>query len=133
MAGGLQVSSDVWGMQSSPEVSPWFSLDTAAEIGADTSYNQPRSSATVPSNALQSMAPVTESGSSLGGWSDFWQSTIKAGVGYAIQKDAVQSGMAPNPTAGGTAAPGYVQAPMNYMPMLLMVVGAGLFVFALKD
>jgi hypothetical protein len=43
--------------------------DAAANVGSGTSYNTPMTTDTVPSNALQSMTPVDDSGGAFG---SFW-------------------------------------------------------------
>lgn len=74
--------------------------NAAAGIGADQSYVQPRTSETVPTNALTSMQPVQETG---GEWGAFWQNTIGSLVSYSLAKDAAKNGV----TQYGSAAPGY--------------------------
>lgn len=105
---------------------------TAATIGADPSLNQPRTAYTVPTNAFGSMQPATDDG---GGWGDFWKDTIKGVVGYAIVKDAKQSGVDVNtgsqrPAPAAAAAP----APMSMLPMLMVagLVGAVVWAVARK-
>lgn len=74
--------------------------DSAAGIGADQSYVQPRTSDTVPTNALTSMQPVQETG---GQWGAFWQSTLGSLVSYGVARDAAKNGV----TQYGSPAPGY--------------------------
>lgn len=68
----------------------WDILGTAQGIGANPTFDQPRTSATVPSNATQSMQPVTATDDP---WSDFWRGTAQALVGYGIARDAAKRGV----------------------------------------
>lgn len=104
--------------------SVWDIFGTAAGVGADPSYDQPRSTVTVPTDAVGSMTPVTAPNDS-GGWSDFWKGTLQTVVGYTIAKDAAQSGIVPRTVNG---QPGYVpvQQPVQRSGMQLgpLLVGA---------
>lgn len=91
---------------------PWGQFGAALGISADSSFDQPRTTATVPTDALQSMQPVTQGANEGGDWGDFWRDTLGGVIGYALRKDAVQSGViqpgaqTPNPRPTGTAAGG---------------------------
>ena len=97
--------------------------------GSDGSWSTPRTPDTVPSNALQSMTPVTASNDA-GGWSDFWKGALQTAIGYSIQKDAVQSGVVrgAGPVPGQIGVAGQAQvggqvAPdplRGLMPLLLI-------------
>lgn len=122
-----------------------FKLDSDSwDIGIDSSFDTPRTGLTVPTDAIQSMAPV-DSGSSFGEWGGFFQDLLKTSVGYAIAKDAARSGVVA-PGAQG-AAQGYplqqrpaaqvVGSPMAGMtsmmvPLLLVGLGAVVVVKLLK-
>lgn len=104
--------------------SVWDIFGTAAGVGADPSYDQPRSTVTVPTDAVGSMTPVTAPNDS-GGWSDFWKGTLQTVVGYTIAKDAAQSGIVPR-TVNGQPAYVPVQQPVQRSGMQLgpLLVGA---------
>lgn len=100
--------------------------NTAAGVNADNSYSQPRGAATVPTNALQTMQPIESTGT--GAWADWLQGTVSQVLGYAVAKDAAQSGLTAAGYAPQQQQPVYVQQPAaggmaRYMP-LLMIGGA---------
>lgn len=95
---------------SSGDISELWSA--AQTVGADQSFVTPRGPDTVPSNALQSMQPISfgdgSTGSGFGAnWGDFLQKSLGSVLGYSLQKDAVQSGVRPGV---GTQYMGQVQA-----------------------
>lgn len=102
-----------------------YDLSTPAAIGADASFLTPRSWNTVPTDALESMTPVTPNAS--GEWSGFFRDLTKTIVGYSIVKDAQQSGVQPaaNVQPGGAVAPRTTQPSANLVPLLL--IGAAVF------
>lgn len=110
-----------------------FSLDfddvfgTAANIGAGLSYTQPRSLATVPTNALQSLQPVTAADDG-GNWSDFWQGTLRTVVGYSIARDAARNGVGYTQPAAATTGPASVAAAARagMSPLLMIGLAVGL-------
>ena len=112
---GLNISTADWPMA-------W---DTAAVINGGGTYAQPRTPQTVTTDAVQSMAPVTNPGDS---WSDFWRGAGTAILGYAIQKDAVQSGVA---APAGQPQVVYVPAPQGAARPQQAVQGQGLLLLAL--
>lgn len=83
---------------------------------------------TVPSNAVQSMAPVSDAGAN--SWAGFWQDTIKGVIGYATARDAAQVGLTrpgmPLP-AGGRPAVGLNVggASLGISPGMLLLLGIG--------
>ncbi len=107
--------------------SVWDIFGTAAGVGADPSYDTPRSTATVPTDAVGSMTPVTVANDSggWGGWSDFWRGALQTAIGYGIAKDAAQSGIVPR-TVNGQPAYVPVQQPVQRSGMQLgpLLVGA---------
>ena len=64
-----------------------FSLDNGA------TFEQPRTGETVPTNAIQSMQPVTASSDSLGSWGGFIQDSLRGVLGYSIARDAARNGV----------------------------------------
>lgn len=74
---------------SSDPVQYWIDAASAAAQAQDPSTQT--SPATVPTNAIQSSAPVTGGG---GSWSDFWHSATAGALNYVIKRDAVKSGVA---------------------------------------
>jgi hypothetical protein len=91
-------------------------------IGTDSSFDQPRTADTVPSNATQSMQPITDAS---GGWGDFWRGTAQTLIQYGIQRDSVRNGVtapavAPLPTTAARAS----MSPM-VMPLLLAALAIG--------
>lgn len=100
--------------------------------GSDGSWTTPRTSETVPVNAVQSMTPVTAPADN-GGWSDFWKGALQTAIGYSIQKDAVQSGVVRPAT--GSAQQVQAQAQAQYVaqrgllgnPLVLGAIGLGIF------
>lgn len=94
---GLTISSD-----------PWGDLGGALGISADSSYDQPRTVSTVPTNALQSMQPVEDSRAG-NDWLDWGRATLTGLLGYAVQRDAVRNGVQPAAQTP-VPAPNYAQA-----------------------
>lgn len=88
---------------------------TAQGIGADQSYDQPRTSFSVPTNALQSMQPVESDG---GDWGDFWRGTLGTVVGYAIANDVAKTQVQQQPVS---ATP---TTTTNRNPMMPLIIGA---------
>ena len=88
---------DVWG--------------TGLAFGADSSFKVPKTQQTVPVDAIQSMAPVTASESTESSWTSIFKDVLKDVTGYAIKKDAVQSGVVPTAQGVQTAAPGAAVSP----------------------
>jgi hypothetical protein len=102
--------------------------DAALGIGGDSSYERPRSSESVPTNAIESMQPVTATTQE---WGGFFQQMLKGGVSYAIAKDARQSGV--YPTTGTPVATGAVaQAPLPMRGMLMVALLGVAVVIAIK-
>jgi hypothetical protein len=112
---GLTASGDFWNI-----------FGTSAAVGADSSYSEPRSTATVPTSALGSMQPVTAANDG-GGWSDFWKGTLQTVIGYSIAKDAARSGVTQQRTPDGQPIYATAQrAPTQgggAMPMGMLVLG----------
>lgn len=69
--------------------------NAAIGVNDGSAYGVGKTSETVPTDAMQSMAPVT-AGVTTPGWTQFMQQTLGGLVGYAIQKDAAANGV---PTA----------------------------------
>lgn len=63
--------------------------DTAS--GWASSYDTPRGSGTVTSDAVQSMTPVDTSANG-SNWGTFFQGTLSNLFGYAVQRDALKQG-----------------------------------------
>jgi hypothetical protein len=101
--------------------------------GSDGSWVTPRTSDTVPTNAVQSMAPVTAANDG-GGWSDFWKGALTTAIGYSIQKDAVQSGVVRPATGTPQAAQAQVVAQRGLLsnPLVLGAIGLGIFLAVKK-
>jgi hypothetical protein len=120
--GGLNVDPDSWSLGAS--------FDTALGIGADSSYTTPRTGSTVPTNAIDSMQPVSTGDS--GEWGGFFRDLTRGLVGYAVQRDAVRNGVTPSsssssaPATGGSAAQAASRS--NLVPLVIVgvvaVVGA---------
>lgn len=116
--------ADAWGLGDLGR-----NFGAALNIGADASYDQPRTAQTQTTNAIGSMQPIQDTGS---GWSGFWQGALQTAVGYAIAKDAHKSGLTSSSRDSG--APVYAAAPQagmvgglgGFMPLL--IVGAIVFV-----
>lgn len=87
----LSLDPASWGGNSNDTASIW---GTSLTLGADPSYNTPRTEDTQVGSGLGLLQPVTPA-TDENGWSGFWQPLIKGVVSYAIQKDAVQSGVQP--------------------------------------
>lgn len=106
--------------------------DTAATVGADQSFAQPRTADTVPTNAIGSLQPVAETG---GAWGAFWQNTIGSVVSYGLARDAARNGI----SQAGAAAPGYTptvpvsSGPATTQSMVLVAaaIGVGVLVVGL--
>lgn len=62
----------------------------ANAIGADNSFGGERNAYTVPTDAIQSMAPVTNSDNG-NSWGDLFQNGLKLGISYYFQKDAAKT------------------------------------------
>jgi hypothetical protein len=105
--------------------SVWDIFGSAANVGADPSYDTPRSTATVPTDAVGSMTPVTVANDS-GGWSDFWKGTLQTVIGYSIAKDAAQSGIAPRTGSSGQPVYTATQQPVQRAGLQLgpLLIGA---------
>ncbi len=107
---------------------------SALSFGADNSFITPRGTDTVPTDAVQSMQPVSDGASS--GWNNLFQDVFKGVVGYSLAKDAVQSGVT-RPAYG--AAPAYqgqqqqAQRPQSMGGLLPLLLVGGLIVFAVKS
>ena len=111
----------------------WDVFGTAQGIGADPSFDQPRTSATVPSNATQSMQPVVSTGDP---WGDFWRGTTQALIGYGIARDAAKRGVtAPGETTTPTrtaATPAQAARPSLVTGLVLAAVAAGAVFLLIK-
>jgi hypothetical protein len=123
---GLKFSEDVWDIGST--------FDTAQEVGSGSSYDTPRTSETVTSNAIQSGQDVDNSG---GPWQSFFRDAAKSIVGYSIQKDAVQSGVVRQPAnqyaplygaSGQPVRQVAQQSPLQGMLPLLLLGGFALLI-----
>lgn len=105
--------------------------------GSDGSWLTPRTPDTVPSNALQSMTPVTAANDG-GGWSDFWKGALQTAIGYGIQKDAVQSGIVRPAVGTSQAVQAQAQAQVVAQrgllsnPLVLGAIGLGIFLAVKK-
>lgn len=98
-------------------------FSAAANVGADSSLDQPRAFDTVPVNALQSMQPVSDAPNA---WSGFWGQVLGRVASTELSRYEARRGV----TQNGSPAPGYT--PMqpatasrsSMMPWL--IVGGGL-------
>lgn len=69
-------------------------LDASVGINSGWAFDQPKSADTVPTNAIQSMAPVDASSSaSDGSWGAFWRGVATSVVGTAQQVVAQKNGI----------------------------------------
>lgn len=109
-------------------------FDSALAVSTGQVANAPNTLTTVPSNAIASMQPVSSAGEM--SWSGFWQDLTKGVVGYAIAKDAKQSGVAvPQPVTVTTTTPANAaqyQRQQQANPLVLLAL-AGLAVYAVKS
>lgn len=101
-------------------------FETGISFSAGQVAQAPNTLWTVPSNALQSMTPVSDAGAE--SWSGFWQDLTKGAIGYAITRDAVRNGITPQrmqPAPVAPTAPAGVpranQASVS--PLMLLVLG----------
>jgi hypothetical protein len=122
--------SDYIGSDATSSLQGYF--NAAIGVNNGSAYDVGKTSQTVPTDAIQSMTPVTANVTTPG-WDQFLQNTLGGLVGYAIKKDAVANGVAPAATQPAPAA-----APVNPMSSLLvpaMLVGglllAGVVVYKL--
>ena len=125
---------------SAPEWSPTNFLGASLTLGADPSYNVDRSTLTQPSTAIDTMQSAVTA-PSFGQWGQFFMDTAKSVVGYALAKDAQQSGVQ-TPQAQSMTPLQYQQLQQqrgqasqsfNLGGMLPLLLIGGLLVFALKD
>lgn len=128
---------------SSADWSPTNYLGASLTLGADQTYNTEKTSLMQPSTAIDLMAPATTE-PSFGQWGQFFMDTAKSVVGYALAKDAQQSGVQ-TPQQQAMTPQQYQQLqqqqrgqaagyqPMNLGGLLPILLIGGLLVFALKD
>ena len=90
--------------------------NTSLKIGDGTAYSTGKTEETVPTNAIQSMAPVTADVTTPS-WNKFLQDTLGGVVGYAIKKDATANGV---PVTATQPAPA---VPRSIVGQLVIVVG----------
>lgn len=127
---------------SSAEWSPTNFLGASLTLGADQTYNTDKTSLFQPSTAIDVMTqPSTDP--SYGQWGQYFLETLKAGVGYAIAKDAQKSGVL-TPQQQSMTPQQYAQLqqqqrgqaayqPLSLGGMLPLLLIGGLLVLALKD
>lgn len=96
----------------------WDFWNTSLTFG--TEANPVRGVETVPSTAVQSMTPVNNGDS---GWTGLFQDIVKGVVGYAVAKDAQQSGTKPPQVVYATAPATATAQPSSNGMVLLLVVG----------
>lgn len=107
------LASDNW--------SPTNFLGTSLTLGADQTYNTPKSAMTQASTAVDLMAPNTATGP-MGEWGQFFLDSGKALLGYAVAKDAQQSGVQAPVRRTDVQPQGSVMNP-NYAPRGGMELG----------
>lgn len=124
---------------SSAEWSPTNFMGASLTLGADQTYNTDKTSLMQPSTAIDLMTPATTT-PSFGEWGQFFMDTAKSVVGYALAKDAQQSGVQP-PQQQAITPQQYAQMqqraqagqPVNLGGLLPLLLIGGLLVLALKD
>ena len=98
------------------ESTDWEAMfSTALNIGADQVANPPNTVDTVPTNAVQSMQPVSQQG--VQNWAGFWQDRTKGVLGYVAPVVRQQG------TAAVVTQPRPAQAQGGSL-LLLVIVGA---------
>lgn len=98
------------GQQIATDLSAWF--DTAAVKNSDNSFTTDKTDLSVSLNAAEAATPSTSAPRQ--GFSDFWQGIANTVVGYAIQKDAAQSGLT---TTGGRLQQGATNGATTQTPV----------------
>lgn len=99
-------------------------FQTALNFGADQVPNAPNMLETVPTNAIQSMQPVSNDQAQ--SWSGFWQDLTKGVVSYAVAKDARQSNMTSVQAAAVAANRGRPAAPQQLPGGLVLLILGGI-------
>lgn len=99
-------------------------FNSALHFNADASFETPRTSNTVTTDAVAGGAPIDNTAG--GGWGDFWRGTLGALVGYGITKDAVQSGVKAGAVAAPAPAPAAAAVAAMPTQKLLVLAVAGL-------
>ena len=103
----------------------------------DTSYDQPRTSETVTSTVAAERQAVNDSSSA---WSGFWPKAAGVLLDYGIKRDAAITGVQlqaqqRQPVVPGGqlgASVGISNGALTISPMMLIIIGAGLFLVLSK-
>lgn len=74
-------------------------FDTSLAVATESTPYYGNTVDTVPTNALQSMQPVSQAQAE--SWSGFWQDLTRGVVQYGIARDAAQNGITVRNTAPG--------------------------------
>lgn len=106
--------------------------NSAIGVNNGSAYDVGKTSETVPTNAIQSMAPVTAAVTTPS-WDQFLQNTLSGVVGYAIKKDATANGVPAAATQPAPAATAAASAKSMLVPVVLVlgVIVAGAVVYKL--